>query len=879
MRPHLVGAMVLMLLGCVGTLHAAADKIPFETALGDANVTLSSLASGQRESLILGNGDLYGIVWEVGGGLYMRVTKNDIWDARVDTSGDGPLPKVDIRNNKVSGSKGAPPSYKLPYPQPRCAAALRLGGAKPKNGVNWTCIRGAPRHRFLSVDDGAGATMSVGGSPGASTGYRADLTTATETSAVWLKLKGSPNASYYVNVYNEAGRNILASGWRKSPAAMTAVELKFRSQAVPRIEVYTMTADGKTAENHLAALSLSKAKGKTDVAWPTASTLQAVLDLRRAVATIKPTGRPETTVRILADRNVILIHTPEPVTLEPIKAATLPPAETGTTDGVTWLHMKMPGDIDYPGMEYALATAADGKRKAVSLVSSFDIKTGDVRSVAMTMARQALVEKDATLIATHERSWHGFWARSGVELADREMQRWWYRILYFARTLSKPGAAPPGLMPPLATDATPWHADYHFNYNSCQPFWSVVSSNHPELADSWIAYVHGLLPRAQWLAKEGFGCDGVFYSISQFLHEPDPTNCKSKNRRQLHMNPWGLTIGMVGMTAQSLWHRHQCAMNRELLEAKIYPSLREAARFYLSFMKQCHRDERGKVILGPSYSPEHGPWGVANCPFDIAYVHYTFDAFRKASEELARDQDLAAECQAMRALLADYPVAPDRNGDPVVVDWEGCRYKQVAVHNITVPASPVFPAEQVTWFSPEPVKELFRRTIRDTRFNGNNSHVMFNIAKARLSMPEAVTDAKKWFQSRELPNGLFVWQGHAHGTFMPESIGVAALIAEFLMQSVDDIIRVFPCWPREQDARFSRLRAQGGFLVSAAQEGGKVTRVDVTSTVGGTLRLLSPWPTITVQRGAGKPVALTPDARGRVVLGTRPGEELAFVAQ
>jgi len=144
-------------------------------------------------------------------------------------------------------------------------------------------------------------------------------------------------------------------------------------------------------------------------------------------------------------------------------------------------------------------------------------------------------------------------------------------------------------------------------------------------------------------------------------------------------------------------------------------------------------------------------------------------------------------------------------------------------------------------------------------------------------MPEAVTDAKKWFRSRELPNGLFVWQGHAHGTFMPESIGVAALIAEFLMQSVDDIIRVFPCWPREQDARFSRLRAQGGFLVSAEQKGGKVTRVDVTSTVGGTLRLLSPWPAIAVQRGAGKPVALTPDARGIVALGTRPDEELAFV--
>ena len=487
------------------------------------------------------------------------------------------------------------------------------------------------------------------------------------------------------------------------------------------------------------------------------------------------------------------------------------------------------------------------------------------------MARQALAENQADLIARHERSWRDFWSRSGIELADKDMQRWWYRIMYFAGTISRPGAAPPGLMPPLATDATPWHADYHFNYNSWQPFWSVVSSNHPELADSWISYVHGMLPRAKWLAKETYDCDGAFYSISQFLHEPDPAACKSRNRRQLSMNPWGLTIGAVGMTAQSLWHRHLCQPDRAYLEAKIYPTVREAARFYVSYMEKCRKDGSGKVILGPSYSPEHGAMGIANCPFDIAYVQYTFDAFGRASEELGKDRQLAARCRTMKGLLPDYPVALDAAGKPVVVDWQGCRYKQVRVHNITVPATPVFPAEQVTWFSPEPVKELFRRTIRDTRFNGNNSHVIFNIARARLSMPEAVTAARAWFKSRELPNGLFVWQGHAHGTFMAESIGVAALVAEFLMQSAGDTIRVFPCWPADKDARFSRLRAQGGFLVSAELAEGRVKTVTVTSTVGGRLRLLSPWKAIRVNAKA------TPTgADGIVELQTKANETFRF---
>jgi len=693
--------------------------LPFPDALQEAGVHLSKMTEGQTESLIIGNGDLYGIVWEKAGGRFLRITKNDIWDARVDASKDGPLPKVNVRTRAVTGSRGAPPSYGRPFPQPLCAAALRIGAS-----------------------------------------------TAT----------------------------------------------------------------------------------------------QGTLDLQRAVATLAAGNGDKAVLRVLADRNVVLITTQEAVGIEPCHGGL-----TGKADGVEWLHVTLPGDIDYKGMEYCVAVAGTAGTKVVALVTSFDLTTGDVRGAAIALAKKTVAEMERApeqLIAGHENIWRDFWARSGVELADRDLQHWWYRMMYFARTVSRPaGKFPVGLMPPLATDDTPWHADFHFNYNSWQPFWSVISANHPELADPWIAYVNRLLPRAQWQAKQVFDCEGVYYSISQFLHEPDPADCKSVNKRSLVMSPWGTTIGMVGMTAQNLWHKHLCEPDRAYLETNIYPTLREAARFYLSFMKQCGKDAAGKILLGPSYSPEHGDLGINNCPFDIAYVHYTFDAFDKASKELGKDRDLAVECLAMKALLADYPVALDANGKPVVVDWAGCKYKEVGEHNLTVPASPVFPAEQVTWFSPEPVKEFFRRTIKDTTFNGNNSHVMFNIAKARLSMPEALADTKAWFKSRELPNGLFVWQGHGHGTFMPESIGVAAIVTEFLMQSVGDTVRVFPCWPKEQDAKFTNLRAQGGFLVSAEQKNGEVTKLEITSTVGGTLRLLNPWTGKIVERA------------------TQPGQKLAFTGR
>jgi len=868
----IAGAMIVAAGITCGSL-ANAENIPFPAALENANVSLSSMSDGQSESLMLGNGDLYGIVWEKDGGLFMRITKNDIWDARVDTSGDGPTPKADVATGKITGSTGAPPSYGKPYPQPRCATALRLGRMAPSGSLYWRCIRGATQHALTPSEDRSGAVMEVAGGALQSTGYQAQLPGNPVVSSFHLSVKGSENAEYYVDIFDPAGTPIHATGWTKSPASEEQIKIDFKPGPVARIILYTRTLDGKLAKNQINSPYLINGDQKTPLTFDKPLSLQGHLDIRKAVASITPTAAKPTQVRILHQSNVVLVNSPDPVVLEPIKAATLPDAKLGTTDGISWLLMNMPGDIDYRGMDYAVAVASKGNLKAISLVTSFDIETDDVLQRAIALAKNTVEQDEAALIAAHEQAWETYWSRSGVELADNELQRWWYRMLYFAKTVCKSGAAPVALMPPLATDVTPWHADIHHNYNAWQAFWPLPAAGQPELTDPWISYIADMLPRFKYLAKDRYGIDGACFPISSFLHEPDPAVCKSKNQRQVVMNPWGMTIGMAGMTIQSMWQKHLCDPDPEYLKAKIYPTLREGAKFYVGFMERCKKDDQGKILLGPSYSPEHGPMGIYNCPFDIAYVHYTLDAFIQASGELNLDEALAEQCRTYKALLADYPTAMDTNGKPVVVDWQGCKYRQVPQHNIEVPASPVFPGDQVTWFSPESEKELFRRTIKDTRHTGGNSHVMFNIAKARLSMPEAITDAKAFFLPRELPNG-FIRMPWAHGTFMQEMIGLAGLVNEFLLQSVGHKIRVFPCWPKDEDASFTGLRAQGGFVVSAQQKDGKVVKLEIESTIGGKLQLVSPWETIRV-----RDTILKPDDGGMVTLDTRQGEMLVFSAK
>ncbi|MBM3262497.1 MAG: hypothetical protein FJY97_03605 [candidate division Zixibacteria bacterium] len=87
-----------------------------------------------------------------------------------------------------------------------------------------------------------------------------------------------------------------------------------------------------------------------------------------------------------------------------------------------------------------------------------------------------------TVFATTRRSWRAYWQQAAVALDDPVLEEVWYRNLYFLHCTAKPGVACPGLFGNWSYKniGTPWHGDYHMNYNTQQPFWGTFSSNHVE---------------------------------------------------------------------------------------------------------------------------------------------------------------------------------------------------------------------------------------------------------------------------------------------------------------------------------------------------------------------------------------------------------------
>jgi hypothetical protein len=545
------------------------------------------------------------------------------------------------------------------------------------------------------------------------------------------------------------------------------------------------------------------------------------------------------------------------------------------------LHQKLPADLDWPGMSFAVALARERKLKAVSIVTSQESK--DVISDAVRLARSTLREDPQQLVREHEAEWRRFWSASGIDIEDTLLQDAWYRNLYFLRCVSKPGVQCVGLYAGLVHDGLPaWHGGHTTNYNAEQTFWSSFPTNHAELAEPYERLVSEYLPRARWLCRQLFDCDGAYYPHNLFNYEPShPDKCRSRIGRQQFYVTWSYTIGVSGLTVQNLWVRYKYQPDRKYLENIAYPAVREVALFYANYIDQCEMGSDGKVVLAPSVSPEHWGWTHKlgrnrNCAFDIALARYTLQAAIEGATTLQRDDELVMRFRSALQRLPAYPTT--KTDPPVVVDVEDA---PPITYNIAVPAVPVFPGDVVTWWSPEEEKKLFARTIEQIRWNGNNSTFILSVSRARLSMPDSFRWLRDELKYRLRTNGTLTLNRLGHGIndygHYTEQFAASMAVSELLIQSVGDIIRLFPAWPKEKAARFKNLRTQGGFLVSAGQEHGKIGPVEVTSPAGGRLRLLSPWPSISVVRDkAGSAMALHPDRRGVVEVATRTGEHLVL---
>jgi Glycosyl hydrolase family 95 catalytic domain len=301
-------------------------------------------------------------------------------------------------------------------------------------------------------------------------------------------------------------------------------------------------------------------------------------------------------------------------------------------------------------------------------------------------------------------------------------------------------------------------------------------------------------------------------------------------------------LGVATRLGSLAWQRYQLTQDESWLREKAYPIIKGAAEFYRHF-PNLQKDEQGVYHINHTNSGESS-WDSRDAPYEVSCLHMIFPLAMRASEILGVDADLRPAWKEILDHLV--PMAGTVRG---FAGGPGRNAFGAFVYNGPGAIDPI---------GPEPeIKSRFLGFTRLGSFIDDKGIGGAKIFRNRLRL-------------REGPGAIDA--EHLAGL----TAGVHASLLDSHPESVTSAepVKVFAEWPMDWDAAFTLL-ARGNFLISAAQQNGKVPSVEIVSQSGGTLRLSNPWGAapVTVFHGGRKE-----DASGEVLdIPTAKGETVIVV--
>jgi alpha-L-fucosidase 2 len=188
---------------------------------------------------------------------------------------------------------------------------------------------------------------------------------------------------------------------------------------------------------------------------------------------------------------------------------------------------------------------------------------------------------------------------SGNSKADRQLEQLYFQYgRYLLIGSSREGSLPANLQGVWNHHATPpWNSDYHVNINLQMNYWPAEVANLAETTPPLFGFVEHLVTPGKLAAQRYFGAAGW----TLFLNT----------------NIWGY-VGPIdwptafwqpeasAWLAQHFYEHYLFNRDTAFLRSRAWPVMKGAAEFWLDALVTDPRD--GKLVVSPSYSPEHGPF-------------------------------------------------------------------------------------------------------------------------------------------------------------------------------------------------------------------------------------------------------------------------------
>jgi alpha-L-fucosidase 2 len=425
-----------------------------------------------------------------------------------------------------------------------------------------------------------------------------------------------------------------------------------------------------------------------------------------------------------------------------------------------------------------------------------------------------------------------------------------------------------------------WDSKYTTNINTEMNYWPAEVGNLAECAEPLFRMVRELMDQGGEVAREHYGAGGwVFHQNTDLWRVAAPMDGPS----------WGTFTTGGAWLATHLWEHYLFTADKEFLK-QYYPVLKGSVEFFLDFLVP--HPKYGWLVTNPSTSPENFPALPGQVPFfdeitmfktttsicagstiDMQILNDLFACAARAADVLGVDPDLRARALAAKAKLAPMRIGRKGNLQEWLEDWDETEKNHRHISGLWG----LFPGRQI---SPRRTPELAEgaRVVLDERgLPGNGWSSAWKAACwARLGNGAKAMDNFVFAVHNYTTDALFSICSRAMQ--VDGSFGMAAAVAEMVLQSHEDELDLLPALPGSwKDGEVQGLCARGGFEVGLQWSAGKLTRVTVLSTLGGICRVRAGVPLAVSSEG--EKVRATASADGVLGFKTSAGRSYVLTAR